>query len=547
MKGKKVDISKPRKATKSKRSPYWKYGLVFLIILLAALIRLRLLGCPLERDEGEYAYAGQLILQGIPPYQLAYNMKLPGTYAAYALIMAIFGQTPNAIHIGLLLINASSALLIYFLGARLFGTSAGLVACASFVFLSVGQSVLGTAAHATHFVILPALGGTLLLLKAIEQRRTSTFLWSGLLFGLAFVMKQPGIFFVVFAMLYYSWCEWRARPVNWRSLAARGGLLSLGALMPFGLTCLMLRAAGVIERFWFWTFSYAREYATNLTVSQGIQKFSAMAPKIVDSFVLIWVIAGVGLVALICDRKAREKIPFLLGLLLFSFLAVCSGFYFRQHYFILMLPAVALLAGFAVSFMEQYFQRTGSLVFVPLLAFIAALGFSISQQSAFLFEMDPVGACRAMYGLNPFPESLEIAKYLQDHTSAAGRVAILGSEPQIYFHSRRHSATGYIYTYGLMEEQKYALRMQKEMISEIEKARPEYAVVVNVPSSWLLQANSETAIFTWANQYLQNQYTLDGIVDILSEDQTVYRWGDEAIDYQPRSPINLSIYKRKSL
>lgn len=37
---------------------------------------------PLERDEGEYAYAGQLMLQGIPPYQLAYNMKLPGTYAA---------------------------------------------------------------------------------------------------------------------------------------------------------------------------------------------------------------------------------------------------------------------------------------------------------------------------------------------------------------------------------------------------------------------------------------------------------------------------------
>jgi hypothetical protein len=38
----------------------------------------------LERDEGEYAYAGQLMLQGIPPYQLAYTMKLPGPFAAYA-------------------------------------------------------------------------------------------------------------------------------------------------------------------------------------------------------------------------------------------------------------------------------------------------------------------------------------------------------------------------------------------------------------------------------------------------------------------------------
>ena len=36
-------------------------------------VRWRLLGMPLERDEGEYAYAGQLLLQGIPPYQLAWN------------------------------------------------------------------------------------------------------------------------------------------------------------------------------------------------------------------------------------------------------------------------------------------------------------------------------------------------------------------------------------------------------------------------------------------------------------------------------------------
>jgi hypothetical protein len=66
---------------------------VMLIMLAAASIRIRLLETPLERDEGEYAYAGQLITQGIPPYFLAANMKLPGTDAAYALILAIFGQT----------------------------------------------------------------------------------------------------------------------------------------------------------------------------------------------------------------------------------------------------------------------------------------------------------------------------------------------------------------------------------------------------------------------------------------------------------------------
>ena len=81
------------------------WALATIVFALVIVIRIRLLGIPLERDEGEYTYAGQLILQGIPPYKLAYNMKFPGTYAAYAVVMSIFGQTIVGIHIGWLLIN----------------------------------------------------------------------------------------------------------------------------------------------------------------------------------------------------------------------------------------------------------------------------------------------------------------------------------------------------------------------------------------------------------------------------------------------------------
>src|SRR6266404_3463270 len=87
------------------RARWLAFAVVGLVILLFAGIRWRVREMPLERDEGEYAYAGQLILQGIPPYQLAYNMKLPGTYAAYAAILRVFGSTPAGIHAGLLLGN----------------------------------------------------------------------------------------------------------------------------------------------------------------------------------------------------------------------------------------------------------------------------------------------------------------------------------------------------------------------------------------------------------------------------------------------------------
>src|SRR5215468_11800055 len=110
------------------RFAWWTLAIIVFGLVLA--IRIRLLGIPLERDEGEYAYAGQLILQGIPPYKLAYNMKFPGTYAAYALIMSIFGQTIHAIHVGLLLVNATTIALVFLIGRRLVHSTVGVAAAA---------------------------------------------------------------------------------------------------------------------------------------------------------------------------------------------------------------------------------------------------------------------------------------------------------------------------------------------------------------------------------------------------------------------------------
>src|ERR1039458_9813087 len=133
----------------SLRSRYLCYGLLLLVVLLFAGIRYRLLKMPLERDEGEYAYAGQLLLQGVPPYKLAYNMKLPGTDAAYALIMAVFGQTTAGIHLGLILLNAATTVLVFLLAKRLMDDIGAFVAAATFALLSASPSILGNAAHAT--------------------------------------------------------------------------------------------------------------------------------------------------------------------------------------------------------------------------------------------------------------------------------------------------------------------------------------------------------------------------------------------------------------
>ncbi|TAL03206.1 MAG: hypothetical protein EPO07_06530, partial [Verrucomicrobia bacterium] len=138
---------------------HWPRIALGLTLLLVLVVRVRLRDMPLERDEGEYAYAGQLILHGVPPYQEAFNMKLPGTYAAYALIMAVFGQSASGIHLGLALVNAASVFLIFLIGRELLDNVAGVAAAIAYALLSLSPSVLGLAAHATHFVVLPALAG----------------------------------------------------------------------------------------------------------------------------------------------------------------------------------------------------------------------------------------------------------------------------------------------------------------------------------------------------------------------------------------------------
>jgi hypothetical protein len=143
-------------------------------------------------------------------------------------------------------------------------------------------------------------------------------------------------------------------------------------------------------------------------------------------------------------------------------------------------------------------------------------------------------ACRYMYFPNPFPESIAIAEYIRNHSAQDSTIAVLGSEPQLYFYAHRRSATSYIYTYSLMENHKYALTMQQEMIREIEANKPEYLIYVNTPISWLRRAESETALFDWFKNY-QGNYSMAGIIEIFPGSKTKYLWDEQAQNYSPQS------------
>ena len=523
---------------------WWAHLAVGLTIAFFGLIRFHLADFPLERDEGEYAYAGQLIMHGIDPYRYCYSMKLPGTASAYALLMAVFGQNAVGVHLGLLVVNSASCLLLYFLATRLFGRLAAVVATATFALLSLQPVVLGFAGHATQFVVMPAIAGILLLLLGIESEKRWLLFGSGFCLGVSFLMKQPGALFIVFPVFYLAYLEWTRGLDMFRS-GARLGLLLLGSVIPYAFVCLLYVASGNFQGFWFWTFHYAREYEKILPLWRGWENFTNTVSAVISSALFLWVIAAVGLVAVLWRPKLRSRTVFVVGLLVFSFAAVCPGLYFRPHYFVLLLPAVSLLSGVAVSEATAKL-RDGSVSFlaaVPTILFVIALVISTVHDADFFFANDLDSACHRLYGTNPFPEARKVSEFIRSRAQPSDEIAVIGSEPELYFYSRLRSATGFVYMYPLMEHQPFAIAMQQEMEKEIEAANPRFVVLVTEAASWLRHDDSDSGIFDWSGKFLQDHYKRIGVVDLMGDD-TEFHFDDDARSYQPRSPSKMLIYQR---
>jgi 4-amino-4-deoxy-L-arabinose transferase-like glycosyltransferase len=492
---------------------YARRAILCLVLLATAAIRLRLLQVPLERDEGEYAYGASLLIDGHAPFSLMYSMKLPGTQFAYATFLALFGRSSAAIRSGLLLVNAATTLLVFGLGRRLLKPAGALAAAAAFAALSLSPAFLGIFAHATHFVILLAVAGLLVLHIALESRRRRHFAAAGALLGGAVLMKQAGLVFPALAICWWAW-ERRSRPRGWM---AEGVSLCAGIATPLLATAAAVALAGTFTAMWFWTVTYAREYATALPFAQGMRKLGLAAARFGPATLPLLLLAAAGLAVALARRSALLPL-----FLLCSLVAVAAGFYFRRHYFILAIPAAALLAGYAFDALAAR-ARSAAVV-----AICAACAWTLFAERELLFALPPAAVSRAIYGENPFPEAIEIARYLREHTGERDRIAVLGSEPEIPFYAGRLSVTGHVYMYSLMEAHPFAGMMQEQAIREIESARPPYIVWVLAQASWLPQAGAPRLLPEWARRYVVQGYRVVGNATVVDLTHTRYVWGAAA-------------------
>jgi hypothetical protein len=197
------------------------------------------------------------------------------------------------------------------------------------------------------------------------------------------------------------------------------------------------------------------------------------------------------------------------------FLAVhLSGFY-REQYFILIMPAVALLAAYGAESLAPILEpkrlQWQSRVAAGL-AVVAAF-WTLFQHGGFYSAPSPELVSRLLYRRNPFPESIALGKLLREHSEPTDKIFVCGSEPQILFYAERASASRYVLVYPLFGRASSRSR-QQAAIEEVRRARPKFVVLVvpdSVPDSYIAAGDSVTAsmpdLMKEISEFVQQDYS----------------------------------------
>ena len=227
---------------------FFLLGSIVIIFGLVIWVRLRLLGLPLERDEGEYAYISQQIIQGVLPYADSQSMKFPGIFFIYAGILIILGESLSAIHFSVVIVNFATAYFIFLLGKNLFNKHVGIFSAVYFSVFTLSVDLQGLWANAEHFVLLPGVVGLYVLY--IAKDRTSHFFLSGILLGTALLIKQHAVFFCLFGILNIGFLVfWKLLP--FQKLFKHLASFVFGILAPLIASAALYGATGNILKLWF--------------------------------------------------------------------------------------------------------------------------------------------------------------------------------------------------------------------------------------------------------------------------------------------------------
>jgi hypothetical protein len=150
------------------------------------------------------------------------------------------------------------------------------------------------------------------------------------------------------------------------------------------------------------------------------------------------------------------------------------------HYWLLVTPFLALLAGFTIEEIIRRLTGKGSAAPSPilLLAVCAAAVPGVMLLPVYGYMSLPDKDMeRVLYGTKPpFLEAPEVARVVASLTNDRDRIFVAGSEPEIYFYSRRIGSTPFVITYPMTGSMRFSEEYQRKAVQDLVQNPPEVIV-----------------------------------------------------------------------
>jgi len=305
-------------------------------------------------DEQVYAVVARVMLQGGKPYLDAIERKPPLLFWVYREILAVAGITNwSALHVVMLMWTLCTMALLYVIGRRLWTPAAGWWAAALYALFVMWGDYRTLAFNGELMMNLPLVAALAIVLGSPEQGRRWRLSIGGMLAAVGFLLKQPAGIGVV-TLVFYAMDDRRRRPRVVTRLVDVGAVLA-GFASVLATAIVLLRHEGILREAVYWTLidhevSLAEWY--QLTIKNGPLRMGLFAMSALPLLMGARASIRAGRTDHRCWREKRAEFHALCVFLGTSVVGVASNGQFLIHYFLQLLPPLALLGApaFAATF-----------------------------------------------------------------------------------------------------------------------------------------------------------------------------------------------------
>ncbi len=403
-----------------------------------------------NNDEAYYALVAQEMLHGGLPYQDAVDRKPPLLYSVYWAVFRVAGF-PNWIALHAVAVGWTLATmgLLYLLASTLFTPWAGVIAAGLYGAFQPLLRFSNLAFNGELIMNLPACAAILLAIRPGGRRKPLELAAAGGLVAIAFLCKQPSGIVLLPLLVYCLHPDYRrSRGIGAMAAWWHSALVLAGFGVVMGMTALALHADGILGPAWYWT---VRDHDLThgpldpvfweIVARSGWQFLAAAGPLLLGAWWSLRNDAGVWR-----DRRAERDA--LIAWLLASLIGVAASGRFFGHYFIQLLPPLAVLAApvFARCWAEPDGQpplshrRRRLLLGWSALSILFSFGAAVYDGVLLRQAMPPATA------------------WLRARARPDDRLFVWGQDPHIYLDSGLRPASRYIayfpltgYVFGLPE------------------------------------------------------------------------------------------------